>query len=419
MAASRSGTRRAQTERHCRMNKKNVGIVSCYFKNNYGSVLQAYATQRILDEHHIENCTIDMAGIGREIRTGRMKYYLRNLLNAGMYRAKRGLIRHGLRRKTNRSFRGNIGLRVAEFDRFRREHIRLSARCFGKAALTRYCEGFSDVVLGSDQLWLPVNIEGDYYTLTFVPDGVNKIAYSTSFGVSSLPRYLHGRTRDFLRRIDHLSVREESAVGLARNIAGREAQLVCDPVFLIAPECWAQVAQNVALPAPAPGQSYIFCYFLGDNPKHRSYANRLKALTGMPIVALRHLDAYIPSDDDFGDCAPWAVGPAQFLSLLSGAAYICTDSFHCTSFAILFKKSFFAFERFGKESSQSTNGRIHSLLARTGLMSRLFQGDEDPRLSLDTDHSMTDGCVARMREASLQFLLNALRIEEAEGATDG
>ena len=28
---------------------KKVGIVSCYFKHNYGSMLQAYATQAVLD----------------------------------------------------------------------------------------------------------------------------------------------------------------------------------------------------------------------------------------------------------------------------------------------------------------------------------------------------------------------------------
>ena len=33
---------------------KKVGIVSCYFKNNYGSMLQAYATKKILDNNSRE-----------------------------------------------------------------------------------------------------------------------------------------------------------------------------------------------------------------------------------------------------------------------------------------------------------------------------------------------------------------------------
>ena len=38
--------------------KKKVGVVSCYFKHNYGSMLQAYATQAILDNMGIDNETI-------------------------------------------------------------------------------------------------------------------------------------------------------------------------------------------------------------------------------------------------------------------------------------------------------------------------------------------------------------------------
>ena len=41
---------------------KKVGIVSCYFKNNYGSMLQAYATKKILDNNNIPNETITIGG---------------------------------------------------------------------------------------------------------------------------------------------------------------------------------------------------------------------------------------------------------------------------------------------------------------------------------------------------------------------
>ena len=39
---------------------KKVGIVSCYFKHNYGSMLQAYATQKVLDNMEIPNETINI-----------------------------------------------------------------------------------------------------------------------------------------------------------------------------------------------------------------------------------------------------------------------------------------------------------------------------------------------------------------------
>ena len=42
---------------------------------------------------------------------------------------------------------------------------------------------YDSVVVGSDQLWLPVNIAGRYFTLSFVQPPVRKVSYSTSFGV--------------------------------------------------------------------------------------------------------------------------------------------------------------------------------------------------------------------------------------------
>ena len=38
---------------------KIIGIVSCYFQHNYGSMLQAYATQMALDKLGYKNETID------------------------------------------------------------------------------------------------------------------------------------------------------------------------------------------------------------------------------------------------------------------------------------------------------------------------------------------------------------------------
>ena len=40
--------------------KKKIAIVSCYFKDNYGSMLQSYATKTILDKNNIPNETINI-----------------------------------------------------------------------------------------------------------------------------------------------------------------------------------------------------------------------------------------------------------------------------------------------------------------------------------------------------------------------
>lgn len=47
---------------------KKTAIVSCYFIHNYGSMLQAYATQKILDKFQVENETINVSGFIKEFR---------------------------------------------------------------------------------------------------------------------------------------------------------------------------------------------------------------------------------------------------------------------------------------------------------------------------------------------------------------
>ena len=54
---------------------KKTAIVSCYFQHNYGSMLQAYATQMALDKLDYENETIDIAGFNHEIKKAKIMSY--------------------------------------------------------------------------------------------------------------------------------------------------------------------------------------------------------------------------------------------------------------------------------------------------------------------------------------------------------
>lgn len=56
-------------------NQKKVAIVSCYFQSNYGSMLQALATQEILNLMNVPNETIMIDGFQKEIRDAKMQYF--------------------------------------------------------------------------------------------------------------------------------------------------------------------------------------------------------------------------------------------------------------------------------------------------------------------------------------------------------
>lgn len=260
--------------------------------------------------------------------------------------------------------------------------------------LTRACAGYSSVLVGSDQLWLPSNIDADYYTLTWVPDGVNKIAYATSFGTNFLPDWLVPRARAFLSRIQYLSVREKSAVEMVRSYA----RLVCDPTLLFTAEEWMCIQP----PEPVVRGDYILCYFLGNNTADRRFACRLREKTGCKIVALLHLNEYIRADEGYADETPFDVGPGELLNLIRNARYIVTDSFHGSVFSILNRKTFFTSRRIRKEGLLCTNNRLDSLFETLGVTGRLITGEEDVEecLARPLDYEPIHRNLAPLREST-------------------
>lgn len=390
---------------------KKVGIVSCYFHPNYGSMLQAYATQKILDDLGVENETICIDGIKGELNKAKTRHYLRQIGNPDILAGT--ILRIG-KRKLYRmlkkdTFGKQVSVRNACFQQFSKEQFRVSEAYASREELTKACDGYSSVLVGSDQLWLASNIEADYYTLTWVPDEVNKIAYATSFGVSSLPEYLFEKTKTFLNRIEHIGVREEKGKELVKHYTGRDVPLVCDPTLLFDAEDWMCIQKQ----EPVVEGSYIFCYFLGNNTEDRAFAKRLREATGYKIVALLHLDEYISKDCDYADETPYEVGPGEFVNLIRNAAYICTDSFHGSVFSILHKKQFFTSMRIRKEGVLCTNNRIDSLFATLGVEGRKIDGSEDVKecMARTLDYDAIHQRIAEFRGASVEYLENALAIQ--------
>lgn len=387
---------------------RKVALVTCYFKHNYGSMLQAYATQKALDELGIENETINISGFNGEIKRAKLRYFAQATLTSDILISKIGMVQNRLRKKIHKQTYGKQSqIREARFREFVTQHIRISKVYESKNQLAGECrKRYSTVLVGSDQLWLPVNIAADYYTLNFVPDEVNKVAYATSFGMSTLPKSSKEKAKQFLQRMNHIGVREESGQMLIREIIERDVPVVCDPTLLFTSEEWEDIEQE----APIEKKPYILCYLLGTNNLHREFALKLKAETGMILIALVHLDEFVKIDDTYADKTPYDVGPAEFLNYVRHASYICTDSYHCSIFASLYHKEFFTFRRYIRDTKQSTNNRVEYLLGELGVTERLLIGNEDVRtcMTIMSDYQAVDSNIERIRSNSYEYLRKAL-----------
>ncbi len=389
---------------------KKVGLAVVTYKDNFGSALQTYATQYVLNNLGYETGIFDINGVHSDINKKKIKYYLSRVFQKD---ERKYLIDNLLsrgRKKTNVSsdkYAENMRIRHQMYQDFNKKWLKFLPKVNGWNELSQQSSTCDHVVVGSDQLWRPSNIAGCYFTLEFVPDNVDKIALSTSFGVSELPKSLHKHAKKFLSRMNSISVREDTGKKIVKDLTGRDIPVVCDPTMLLDAEQWKAIQEE----KPFIDGDYILIYFMGDNPQHREFVKRLKNETGYKIVGLMHGATYVSADEGLADEEPYNVGPGEFINLIRNAKYMCTDSFHGTVFSILNSTPFFSFRRYEDSSEFSTNDRLHTLLKWTGLSERMIYGNEDVEECIGLTAHWNDVLkkVSDRRTESMEYLTAALK----------
>ena len=383
-----------------------IKLASCYFVGNYGSLLQAYALQKFLEDSGNEVENLNVYGIKKELDKAKIGYYLHEAKDFSVIFNKAGRVKKAVLKKFDKKYAEALDKRAAKVKAFREKYIKVSPFIPTKADMSEYVKDAGAVIVGSDQLWLPSNIVADYYTLNFVPDQTRKISYSTSFGVSELPDEYKKQTKKFLSRFEYLSVREDTGKQIVNDL-GLECKLVCDPTLLLSKEDWLEAIPNQR----KVNEPYIFCYFLGNIPEHRELAKRLRNKTGMKIVALLHCEQYSKCDYGYADITPFDVGPDDFVNLIRNASFVLTDSFHGTCFSVINNKQFYSLPRHRDGEKLSTNSRLYSLSRVLGLTDRVISLDKTETIDMDNniDYEAVNAKLAVFRTESRNFLLEALQ----------
>ncbi len=390
-----------------------VALVVNYDYHDYGGMLQAFATQRFLRKQGIDSDVINFENIKGDIRKRKCRYFLDNLSDISIVKEKSKLVEKKIRQRFCTKLRQGMAKRDAAFDSFCTHHFKASRPFESWAEMAEACKHeYNAVIVGSDQLWLPSNVMADYYTLNWVPGIIRKIAYATSFGISAIPQKYQGKYISYLRRINYISAREISGQKIIKELTGRDVPLVSDPAMLLDASAWDEILDE----EPFIKGKYVFCYFMGDNPKQRDFVKRLAREKSLQIVALLHLDQYIAADENYVDIAPWEVSPADFVNLVKNSECVCTDSFHGTVFSIIYSRPFYTFKRFNKKASLSTNTRITSLLTRLGLIDRLIT-DLDKALPDSCDWIAIQTAVSDFRRTSSTYLINAIKTKQETQTT--
>lgn len=335
---------------------KKIGILTWFHWNNYGTVLQAYALNRYLNQEgylaETINVVPDYSKEDFEL-TIWLKRIIRNLL---LHREKLQSIDTCKENKVEAN-------KEKQFQKFREGHIVFSIPVSEndyQSVLNQY----DAIVMGSDQIWHPGFYKRMYFGAKL--DRKKLIAYAPSMGsVQDVENF--ERKKDMIhliRRIPYIAVREEKSAEYLRKRFHIKAECVVDPTFLLTREQWNTIADEARIEVRNSRKPYLCIYLLEKHNREKKieYAQQLaKAME----LELRILPIF-EDDIELLGTVDEKCGPAEFLDMIKNASMVLTDSFHGMVFCGIFGTRFLALERYSNADNCQQNERIYHLLALFG-----------------------------------------------------
>ncbi len=180
---------------------------------------------------------------------------------------------------------------------------------------------------GSDQVWNTGWNNGVIppLYLSYAPDDKPKYAFSSSFGQSSLARRDMPEIKKYLQRYKQISVREETGEKIIRKQIGlQNVTRLNDPTLSFDGDFWRKLKTKKTIPQP-----YILIYNLNNNPKFDQYALEIAKRTGYKLY--RFCTRY----DQARKCGKSLLIPKieDFVTYIDDAQIVITDSFHAVAFS--------------------------------------------------------------------------------------
>ena len=369
------------------MNKINVGILN--FQNsshNYGAVLQAAAlSQYIKNNFNVNSEHIDYVLDSKPSKAKIIHAKFKNLL---MF----------LKLKKPRII--NITVNNQEtFEKFRENWLPRSDALYSSYDdLVSAKLNYTHVIVGSDQVWRPKYSGNNplVFFLNFVSPEVKRISYAASFGVDNweaskgkIPLY-----KNEIKKIDHISVREKSALKICSEIFDVKAVQVLDPTLLIGKGYFEKII-NASKNSVSSGIVY---YKLSlDN----SFNNLVHIVEDS--LSCNSKNIYMEGgilNHRYIDVPDW-------LNYLKSSRMIITDSFHCVCFAILFEKPVIYYPNKNRGMT-----RVESLFELLEIESCIFQEGQEIDYVINNamgiDYSKVHKLLAKLRLKSHDFLKKSL-----------
>jgi hypothetical protein len=370
--------------------KIKIGIITLHRAENYGSVLQAFALQKVLEHLNFDVEILD--------------YHPERYTNKGK-----------LRRLKNQSarFSNPILLFVAKmlilpsywrknrvFERFISQHIRLSKNKFATNEEAKRMVWNADYYcVGSDQVWNSFyneTVEPVLY-LDFLPNEKRRFSYASSIGLSEIPANEKLQMQQFLSSFVSLSLREKTGVNLVKELGFSNVEQVLDPTLLLDKDQWRLYLSEKS----SKKKKYILTYNLHHDKRIDDYAKRFGKKHHLPVynISYNWHDVVRPGN------LLWCPEVSEFLGWIANAEYVIADSFHSTVFSVIFHKKFVTI------TPEVASSRVVDFLNMLNLEERNISSVETiDVIEQSIDYEKVEKLLIGYRQKSMEYLQRSIEL---------
>lgn len=377
-----------------------IGIVTLWESDyNYGQILQCYAMQAFLremghDAFHIRHIESRVSILSRVKRL--FSIFCRGLLPSYIsWRKTAAIISQQWQRQVASQPNETI-CHKRGFDQFKAKYIKYSEKEYTLDELYSNPPSVDCLIAGSDQIWISPN---QLFMLDFGPRDIVRISYAASMGSGDLDRfqnkYLRSEFKRLLKKIDHVTLREQNGVDLCHEIGRKDAELVPDPVLLLDGNHYRKIAVR-----PKTSRDYVFIYLLG-NP---SVLGIDQIIDWCEAQGLKY--KYVAAQGQIDDYQKEYPNIDEWLGLIDSARYVITNSFHGMVVSILHNKQFIVIPTVQKTGMMDS--RFSSTLGLLKLKDRIFANNLD-EIKVPIDYTHANNLLETKRQEIKEKFTNWLK----------
>lgn len=365
-----------------------TATITFHASHNYGSMLQAFALQTIIQRLGFENEIINLRTLRqKELYSYRYRYTNHNFIK----RLVANLITYYYLKDVKR--------KSILFERFLSEDLRLTREYASAEELQLADLDYDCFISGGDQIWNTGCIDFDWsFYLSFVKKG-KKISYAVSMGPRATEDVIGlDKVAGLLKQYDHIAVREEGTQKIVEDLIGHPVSITLDPVLLLDSTDW----QKHYAQEPIIKGDYILLYVPGYRRDEYKIASMTGRILHQKVISTLYAANTMLYPNIRMHCA---TGPWEFLNLLQHARMAVCGSYHAVLFSMLFQKPFLAV-------NGAKDNRMRTILQNTGLLNRVVSVDSISQWSqedlLHCDFSQAHDYIAKERIKSIEYLKHSI-----------